>query len=133
MSSGKYSKLRNNLSKNPIPVTRTVPDISESSLREGLELKADGQQRALEAAKPWKDRAFNWIESSKRGRMFTADDLIRALGLPHPDETGPNRNNAVGSVFSIASRKGWIRRYGTSYPSQRKSSHGRDISVWVRR
>jgi threonine dehydrogenase-like Zn-dependent dehydrogenase len=61
------------------------------------------------------------------GRRFTADDVIDVVGLP--GESEQNANNAVGALFSAASRAGVIHRVGVAHTS-RHLGNGRALAVW---
>lgn len=77
----------------------------------------------------WKQDALGVIyDLAVTGDPFTADDVIRVVGLP---DTGTNRNNVVGAVFSAAAKRGWIRNTGTYRKTKRAISHGRVVVVWV--
>jgi len=97
----------------------------------GQRAKSAGQRLAeyADRAWPWTGRAERAIrELAELGTPFTADDLIRKVGLP---SSGPNNNNAVGSVFSSAAKRGLIERTGHYRQSRRALAHGRMIAVWV--
>lgn len=96
----------------------------------GDDLKTEGMARALDAAANWREvarEAVEWLAAS--GRDFTSEDLTAIVGLPHPDATEANRNNAVGAVISGAARRGLIRRVGLSN-ANRAVSHAAALSVW---
>jgi hypothetical protein len=99
-------------------------------LAEGMLAKELGQAIAEDAGRVqvWRDDAMAglWWLACRRDE-FTADDLVRMVGLP---DTGTNKNNAVGAVFSGAARRGWIEPTGTYRKSRRVLSHARRITVW---
>lgn len=77
----------------------------------------------------WRNRALDAIRDlAATGLPFTADEVIAAVGLP---DVGPNRNNAVGAVFSAAAKRGWIVKTGHYRPSRRVLAHARVVAVWV--
>jgi hypothetical protein len=78
----------------------------------------------------WKVEAAIWLDRLPSGRVFTADDMIREIGVPGE---GPNRNNVVGAVFSAASKQGRIRFAGRMRKSARVTRHGNVQRVWVKR
>lgn len=91
---------------------------------EGRRLRDEGQ--ALVAAnvdQQWWDRAHDWLDVEiRRGREFSANDLLQAVGAP-------SRRNSVGAFFGIASRAGWIRPVGLT-SGVRPPQHARRIMVW---
>jgi hypothetical protein len=75
----------------------------------------------------WALEAGAWRRTLVDGDLFTADDLIAAIGLPdgHP--------NQIGALFRLWHKAATIRPRGHS-PSTRASNHARMIQVWqVRR
>lgn len=96
---------------------------------EGLRLKAEGQQLALDAAVPWKDQAREAIERLADSDFeFTSEHVIDIVGLPRED-VGTNRNNAVGAAMTAAARAGLIFKVGYT-TCKRPSSHGRVVTKW---
>lgn len=95
----------------------------------GEALKEQGQARAAMSAAEWHDAALDWIRALPAGRRLSADDLVQAVGLPRESE--PNRNNAVGAVFTGARRMALITRDGW-IQSRRPEGHGRVIALWRR-
>lgn len=80
------------------------------------------------AADEWRPGAIAVLrELALSGQPFTADDLVERAGLPLQSET--NANNAVGALFSAASKKGLIERMGDTQ-SKRVAGHARRLSVW---
>jgi len=75
----------------------------------------------------WAIEAGQWRRTMVEGDLFTADDLIDAIGLPdgHP--------NQIGALFALWHKAGTIRPRGTT-ASTRASNHARALRVWqVRR
>lgn len=97
--------------------------------RMGLHLKEQGQAIALAALdEEWEERALSRMRYlAHLEDPFTAEDLIESVGLPH--ESSPNRNNAVGALFTRLARKGIIKRVGYT-SATRPESHGRVIALW---
>lgn len=96
----------------------------------GEELKAQGQQLALDAAEPWPDRARTAIiRLARTGGAFTSEHVIDEVGLPS-GEVGTNKNNAVGAAMTAAAKAQIIVRIGYTN-SKRASSHGAVIAKWV--
>jgi hypothetical protein len=96
----------------------------ERAKERGL-LAAGSADRAWE----WKHRALDAIHDlAATGQPFTADEVVAAVGLP---DFGSNRNNAVGAVFSAATKRGWIVHTGVYRKSRRVISHARAVAVWV--
>ena len=95
----------------------------------GEDLKAQGQQLALDAKPEWKDEAREAIKClAVLSVPFTSEDVIAKVGLPS-GEVGTNTNNAVGAVMTAAAKAGIIRRVGYTN-SKRPSSHGAVIAQW---
>jgi len=101
-------------------------------LAKGLMLKEEGQTKALTGAASWAERANTWIVKLPAGRVFSANELVREVGLPHPDTDTPNRNNAVGAIFSSASRRGLMHKTGNYKPSNNSANRGAVVAIWVR-
>jgi CTP:molybdopterin cytidylyltransferase MocA len=97
----------------------------------GMAAKQRGMADALlsDRSQPWQARASVALDRLvATGEWFTADDLVRLVGVPDADH-GQNRSNAVGSFFSHAARRGVIVRVGFR-PSVRVMGHARTVSVW---
>ena len=100
------------------------------SVEEGRQLKAEGQAKAASSASDWHDRAMEVItELIEDGQEITSEDVTNRIGLPSGG-TGMNDNNAVGSVFSNAARKGIIEWTGRLVQSSREERHASDLRVW---
>lgn len=90
----------------------------------------DGQAAKSKATKAvrldprWAHEAVEWRRTLVEGDLFTADDLIWAIGLPdgHP--------NQIGALFRQWHQAGTIRPTNRHYTSQRKSNHARRQTVW---
>ena len=101
-------------------------------LREGQARKASGMALALSGA-----RAGAWINAARPAiltlartlKPFTADDVLRAVGLP--ERSKMNRNNSVGALFSGLAAEGRIRPTGRFVRTTRPIGHGRRIQEWV--
>lgn len=93
------------------------------------ELGMDRASRAERVA-IWKANAEGWIHSLPTGYLFTADDLVRAIGLPEP---GAEKNNVVGAIFSAQAKRGVIYFCGTFRRSQRVIGHGNLQRIWEKR
>lgn len=89
---------------------------------EGMD-KAYGASRIFE----WQHDAGRWFMLLPIGMEFTADDLIKAVGLP---DQGPNRNNVVGAWFNSLARAGFIQWTGKTYKSERIDRHTGMNRVW---
>jgi hypothetical protein len=95
----------------------------------GDALKQEGMTRALDAAAQWRARA--WLamhELAADGEPFTSEDLVELVGLPRRVE-GANTNNAVGAIFSAASRRRLIERVGIRN-ARRPALHAAALTVW---
>jgi len=85
---------------------------------------------ALEAKKEWTQRATGALLAlAESKRQFTSDDLVDIVGLP-AGSTRTAANNAVGALFARYSRNHVIRTCGVK-ATDRASSHGRAIRIWV--
>lgn len=71
----------------------------------------------------WADEAARYLRALEPWDTFTADDLIREIGLP--DGT-PNQ---VGACIRAWAVEGRIQPSGYT-AANRKSSHGRVLRVW---
>lgn len=92
---------------------------------------ATGMQRAesAERAKDWRRDASAWLDGITVGTEITADDLVRAVGLP---DEGKDKNNSVGAWFNSQAVLGYIRFAGRYTHSDRVIRHGNLIRVWRR-
>jgi len=97
----------------------------------GEKAKELGQLQAGSADRAWEWRrqaeATIWDLASS-GQPFTADDVIRLVGLP---SYGPNQNNSVGAIFTACAKRGWITKTGSYRKARRAASHARMLAVWV--
>lgn len=94
------------------------------------ELAAEaGMDQALHAERVavWKTRAGDWLDEQPEGLLFTADDLVAAIGLP---DSGVARNNAVGAWISAQSQAGRIEFSGEFRKSRRVEGHGNLQRLW---
>lgn len=72
----------------------------------------------------WAHRADHWLDAcTDHGSVFTADDLIAAIGLPTGSE------NQIGARFQAWRKAGYIRQAGVT-TSTRRSNHGRLLRAW---
>jgi hypothetical protein len=87
------------------------------------------QAGAADRAWAWRQQAEATIwDLASSGVPFTADDVIRLVGLP---SYGTNRNNAVGAIFTACAKRGWITKTGSYRKARRSASHARMLAVWV--
>ena len=105
--------------------------MSDQLAFDGVAAKAAGQAGMglaydADRVEQWKSTADVWFLTRPRGARFTADDLVRACGLP---DEGINRNNVVGAWFNSKSRRKLIQMVATR-KSQRVIGHSRRIAVW---
>jgi len=92
--------------------------------RTGIEAKKAAVKAVRDATDDeWDWRAQQWIIELGRGQMFTADDLVEAIGLP------VGSSNQVGAFFHWLSRAYIIKYHGYT-TSKRASNHGRLIREW---
>lgn len=92
---------------------------------EWLDGKA-AKAKAVKATKldpRWAHEAVEWRRSLDPHEIFTADDLVDAIGLPdgHP--------NQIGALFRQWSEANVIKAVGYK-ASKRASNHARPIQVW---
>lgn len=96
---------------------------------DGLTLKEDGQQQALDHADAvidgWTAIALDMIRTTVNllGTV-TAHNVRHAL-------PAPPHYNAIGAVFSLAARQGIIKRVGYCQAIH-KEAHGRIVAIWGR-
>lgn len=88
-----------------------------------------GMEQALRAERvaAWKTDAARWIEAQPAGLLFTADDLVEAIGLP---DTGPGRNNVVGAWIGSQRKQRRIEFTGELRTSRRVEGHGNLQRQW---
>lgn len=91
-----------------------------------------GMERAMSRRTKWHDEADEWIRYHMHA-VFTADDLIVAIGLPTDLDTSTTNNNGVGAYLGhLARRKNKPVLRGLGYAqSDRASSHGRVLRRWT--
>lgn len=90
-----------------------------------------GMTAALDAKQEWNGRAhLVLLRLALSGNPFTSEDITQAVGLPHGGQ-GMHKNNAVGSLFSSASREGLIRPTGRILRTRNKASHSHMIIEWI--
>lgn len=92
--------------------------------RAGEVLRDEGIATVLEAEPDWSGAALRWIESLPPGSRVDAVSVTEKVGRPE-------RENAVGAVFGIASRRGWIKPVGI-VQSSRPQRHAGRILEWER-
>ena len=86
-----------------------------------------GESLSISHLEIWTKQARKWT-IAMRGRDFTADDLIAAVGLP-TYEDGAVSNNGVGGFISKMAQQGLI--VGVGYKkSERVSNHSRVLRIW---
>ena len=91
---------------------------------DALELKAMRPPKVAIDAK-WQMQATIYRKALAVGQMFTADDLIKAIGKP------PGHSNQIGALFAFWSESGFIVHSGST-PSKRAGNNGRRIQIWRR-
>lgn len=88
------------------------------------EAKEQGQAATLTAQPEWADKAWEaMLTLARTGKPFTADDLVAMVGMPEGSV------NAIGAVFSRASKTNVINRIGHQ-AAERLASHLRMVGVW---
>lgn len=91
---------------------------------EGERLRNEGMDAVAAAEPRWMDRALAWIEHLPGGARLDADMLTGDIGRP-------DHENATGSAFGLASRRGLIRPVGFVQPSRPQRHAGRALE-WER-
>lgn len=76
----------------------------------------------------WKDAAHTWLHQQRQGTEFSADDLVKAVGLP---DEGLNKNNVVGAWINAQNRQRKIRFDGHYRKSARVGRHTGLQRVWT--
>ena len=99
------------------------------SVAVGMALANNGTIATLMANNTWSERAETWFDSVLVGDLFTAEDLVKAVGLPNPEL--PKANNAVGAKIRKWSHGEFIAPIGYT-KSGRSVSHARVIVIWER-
>lgn len=99
------------------------------SVEVGMKLANNGTMAALIAQNTWSMRAEEWFDAILVSELFTAEDLVRAVGLPNPNL--PKANNAIGAKIRSWSHAGYIAPAGYT-KSGRSTSHARVIAIWER-
>ncbi len=75
----------------------------------------------------WKAAAGRWLLELLPGTLFTADDLVAAIGLP---DEGVARNNVVGAWIAAQSKLGLIVWTKQFRHSERVIGHRNLLRVW---
>jgi hypothetical protein len=100
---------------------------------EGAEAaKQEGMDAALNAERVsiWRAAADAWLEHREEGDLFTADDLVEAIGLPEFIGERERVNNVVGAWVNAQSRAKRIVWTKDTRTSQRVVGHGNQQKVW---
>ena len=100
----------------------TQGDLFDAKLGEAL--KQVGMQRARDGSREWTRLAEVWVTGLRDGRHFTADDLVKAIGLPES-------RNVVGATLSGLARRRLIKQFSHA-KSQRADRHSGSQAVWER-
>lgn len=89
----------------------------------GLTLRDAGAERVLINEGEWKEAAAEAVRLlAHSGVPFTAEEVREIVG-------DPERTNAMGAVFLVASQAGLIEPCGYRIPS-RASRHANRLRVW---
>lgn len=99
------------------------------SVAVGTQLANNGTMATLIANNTWSERADKWFDEVMVGELFTAEDLVRVVGLPNPEL--PKANNAIGAKIRSWSHAEYIVPAGYT-KSGRSVSHARIIVIWER-
>ena len=101
------------------------PDLAESEMRRGTDMALSYP------ASDWTAQVTRFMDELEPGTVFTADSVTSVFGLPMDANGAVRCNNAVGGLLMRLAREGSIRPTGFT-KSQRVSSRGRQVRVWVR-
>jgi len=103
----------------------------EFDFNEGKEEAQRGMDAAAAASRvrAWQHDAGRWFMLLPIGTEFSADDLIKAVGLP---DEGANRNNVVGAFFNGLAKARFIKWTGRTSKSQRVDRHTGMNRIWVK-
>ena len=88
-----------------------------------------GMALAMTHRTKWYDEADEWIRYHMHA-VFTADDLIVAIGLPTDLDTSTTNNNGVGAYLGHLARRKVLRQAGY-IQSERASNHNRILRRWI--
>ena len=81
----------------------------------------------------WRQRALDWIRSLVIGTLFTADDVIDAVGVADPDHEPNAKASSTGSIFTNAAQMGMIEKAGLpSVNSRQPHRRGGRQEIWRR-
>jgi hypothetical protein len=106
--------------KPPVKIRRTSGD----------QRKEVGQKLALDAKPSWSTLADTWFNELSVGETFTSEDMTDAIGMPR-DETGMNKNNAVGAKMGALAKARLI--VPVDYvKSSKRTSNSAVIRVWMK-
>lgn len=93
--------------------------------------KRRGMALALTAHDAWKDRFRETVETlAITGAPFTSEDVLDVVGLPS-GTVATNGNNAVGAMMNGMAARGIIEKTSMRWKSRRRTSHARELAVWV--
>jgi hypothetical protein len=87
-------------------------------------------EQALQAESnaAWMDRADRWLAEQPRGRLFSSDDIVAAIGRPHQIAAG--KNNVIGAWTNSRARLGRMEDTGRMVRSKRVEGHGNKQALW---
>lgn len=103
---------------------RVVTGEGRYNHRTGKALKEKGQQLVLNIDPQWKSAAAIWVYDLGVDEVFSADELVRAVGLPR-------KRNQVGALMSHLAKRGLVTRVGFR-PSHRDVRRAGMVAVWKR-
>ncbi len=90
---------------------------------EGEARRDAGMAKVLDASAEWRSDAMVAIRGlALEPTGFTAEEVRAIVG-------DPPRPNAMGAVFHLAARRGWIRKVGYR-KATRPSLHATELAVW---
>lgn len=75
---------------------------------------------------PWKDLAYDILETLAQNQQEVVSDDVWNAGLPHP----PNSGTALGGVFKRAAKAGLIVKTDRVRITAQVKSHGSPMTVW---
>ena len=103
----------------------------EFNFGKGREKADEGMDAAATAGRVhhWRMDAGRWFMRLPIGEEFSADDLIRAVGLP---DEGVNKNNVVGAFFNALAKSNFIGWTGKTMKSERIDRHTGMNRIWYK-
>jgi hypothetical protein len=108
-----------------------MEDQPDFSFIKGKAEAESGMDKASAAGRVhhWQVDAGRWFMLLPVGHEFSADDLIKAVGLP---DEGVNKNNVVGAFFNSLAKSRFIKWTGKTMKSERIDRHTGMNRIWFK-